>query len=103
MMKPVMPYVTDTIAHILFFKDHLETVHAQNGKMHVHTELAAAEKNDSTERDNTLLKKYSFGNEYLILERNQYPSTSFATNLFKGFMFHVKNMYIKQNFPPPKI
>jgi hypothetical protein len=103
MIKPVMPYITDGIAHLLFFKDHVETVHSHHGKLHIHAELAAAEKSSSPEKNNTIQKKYSFDNEYLILKKNKFTPFSTSANLFKGLKFHQKDVCMNTDFPPPKM
>jgi hypothetical protein len=40
LLKPVMPLVNDIIAHTFYKMQHLATVHYENGKYHLHAELA---------------------------------------------------------------
>lgn len=38
MVKPVLPYVKDTVSHIFWYAEHASTVHFENGQYHVHVE-----------------------------------------------------------------
>lgn len=39
LVKPLMPIVQDMLAHTFYKMEHMATVHYENGKYHVHTEL----------------------------------------------------------------
>ena len=47
MIKPVLPTITDSFAHILNYSEHIATVHYHNGNQHVHLEYIEAAKKDS--------------------------------------------------------
>ena len=49
LIKPITPIVNDVIAHTFYKMEHLATVHFENGKYHVHAELATEHKNESKE------------------------------------------------------
>ena len=68
MLKPAMPYLKNFAAHILFYKDHILTVHSHNGKFHVHADIALAEKNDQQRKgtSNNNFKKDNFCNERVL-------------------------------------
>ncbi len=68
LLKPIIPVVNDVFAHTFYKLEHLATVHYENGKYHLHTEL---EKQDS---ENTPLK-------------NNSTKTSDSETL----LFHLKN------------
>ena len=38
MLKPAIPYVSDAVSHVLWYNEHMATVHLENGKYHVHKE-----------------------------------------------------------------
>lgn len=49
LVKPVLPYIKDAVAHIFWYTDHLSSVHYENGKYHVHLEaLREAKKTDNS-------------------------------------------------------
>lgn len=50
LLKPVMPIAKDIIAHTFFKMEHIATIHFENGKYHVHQELAA---NDDEQKNNS--------------------------------------------------
>lgn len=39
-LKPLSPIINDVLAHTFWKMQHIATVHYENGKYHVHTELA---------------------------------------------------------------
>ncbi|MBC7867584.1 MAG: hypothetical protein H7X88_08615 [Gloeobacteraceae cyanobacterium ES-bin-316] len=39
LFKPVFPYVSDFISHLVLYKTHITSVHHEQGKSHVHKEL----------------------------------------------------------------
>lgn len=41
LLKPIVPLVNDIVAHTLYKMQHLATVHYENGKYHLHAELAS--------------------------------------------------------------
>ena len=45
-LKPVSPFIADTVEHILNYTKHMATVHYENGKYHLHTELETISKED---------------------------------------------------------
>lgn len=48
LVKPVMPYFFDALAHMLWKYEHIATVHKEKGNYHLHYELVnSAEKKDT--------------------------------------------------------
>ena len=102
MFKPAMPFVTDAVAHLLFFKDHMDTVHAHNGKYHVHTEISEGAKNDQEEKSTNNFKKET-SNEHIIVEATLRPSILLTPiNCFSLLSMSAVNTYINHDFPPPR-
>lgn len=50
LLRPVMPVLMDGVAHVLFYKQHMETVHTHNGKAHVHAEIATVMADDAADQ-----------------------------------------------------
>ena len=69
MIKPVMPTIADSFAHILNYSEHIATVHYEDGKYHVHHEyIEAAKKNSHGDIPyNNTLKKTDSSNEHIML------------------------------------
>lgn len=99
-----MPYITDGVAHILFFKDHMATVHAHHGKYHVHFEMAETAKNDNTEKStNNILKKEASGNEHIIAGKfDTFPIQQSMLKYSATVPGDISNIYLSSDFPPPK-
>lgn len=45
LLRPLLPVLHDITAHILWKSDHMASVHFENGKYHVHLEIAKTEEN----------------------------------------------------------
>ena len=103
MLKPVMPYISDAIAHILFFKDHMATVHAHNGKFHVHLQVSEAAKNDNSDKSANILKKDASDNEHIIAQKSEIdvikkPIPEYSATVRINF----SHIFLPRHFPPPK-
>ena len=103
LLKPVLPYITDTAAHIFWYSEHMATVHYENGKYHVHTEaLNAAKKTDFPKSTNAgktetvssehVISKFEYSFENSPLGDLNFPnlSCSLPCNLPAG------------DYPPPR-
>ena len=49
-----MPAITDMMAHVFWYSQHMATVHQENGQYHVHLEFAAAAKKDAAEKNTSI-------------------------------------------------
>ena len=57
LVKPITPVVQDFIAHTLWKMEHVATVHYENGKYHLHSELKdKTSKEESRSTPNSCLK-----------------------------------------------
>ena len=101
--KPYAPYFTDAVAHVLFFKDHIETVHAHNGKSHVHTEVNQLVKNDQSEKNSNLNKKLSSENDHTLLEYLPFTTCKISIEWLNLPSINRKNNFTNINLPPPKV
>lgn len=71
MLKPMSPYIADTIAHIFYYSQHLATVHYENGKLHVHKEIIANAKKDEPAKEIPSSKKESSANDHIALRQKE--------------------------------
>lgn len=102
MLKPVIPYVADLTAHLLFFKDHMLTVHAHNGKFHVHKEMAEAEKNDQTNNNTGNSKKEIPIYDHINIVTHKLSFNHVLSNWPVSFSNRILETYIYKKSPPPK-
>lgn len=104
MLKPVLPYVSDSIAHIFWYSDHIATVHCEHGKYHVHYEYLEAAKKTYPEKYPNTQKKESPSNEHLVYKvlydfsTQQVMSSQFAT-----LHYPVISTSLGSDYPPPKV
>ena len=101
--KPYVPYFTDAVAHVLFFKDHIETVHSHKGKSHVHAEVNQLAKNEQSEKGSNNSKKVSFENDHIFLVTSQHSLPHASIDRVLSFPVFIKNNFSDINLPPPKV
>lgn len=103
LVKPVFPYVKDSVAHIFWYAQHAATVHFENGKYHMHAEAVKETQktnipttiphgktaNDFTEHINTALS-YQYNIEPYLHTFHPTPNS---------FLF---SCFIDKDFLPPR-
>lgn len=103
MFKPIAPYIKDFVAHLLFFEDHMLTVHAHNGKFHVHAEVEEASKNDQPGKSTNDLKKDVLEYEQIFVEGYELPVIKISTGYSALACPFPGNTYLDYDFPPPRV
>jgi hypothetical protein len=58
--RPVFPVLADGLAHLLWYEDHVATVHMHGGMAHVHAEIADAMADDTGEQGKAPVPAKSF-------------------------------------------
>ncbi|MEO8771667.1 MAG: hypothetical protein ABI402_16345 [Ferruginibacter sp.] len=104
MLKPVLPYISDSIAHIFWYSKHMATVHYIDGKFHVHKAVMEEEKRNGADKNPFTEKKDQSQYEYLI--------TLIKPLIFKGIIVNnyfakpstpLFTAYLKKDYPPPRL
>lgn len=102
LFKPIMPVVEDMIAHTFFKMEHLATVHFENGKYHVHMQLANEARQQSPAKG-TASEKEALP-DHLVKQE----IVTFNTSLFIPFTPvlyktpHPQAVFQKNPTPPPE-
>ncbi len=105
MFKPVFPYVEDFIGHVLFYKNHMATVHLENGKYHVHAEVAKDTKEENSNKSTSNVKKQATSNDHIVVANK-------AAIIFNASTVHKYSLAtcsdlpagnLSYNYPPPRI
>ena len=67
-LKPVLPYVSDLVSHTFFYANHMATMHYENGKYHVHYEVAKNTKEENSNKPSpaSSSKKDDSNNEHVL-------------------------------------
>ena len=103
MLKPVMPYIADGVAHILNYKDHIATVHAHNGNYHVHREVSDNVKNENSEKNTNSLKKEVSENDHIVNYKADVPNLQYTSLKYFALLYiSVASIILNNDFPPPK-
>ena len=105
MVKPMMPYVFDLIAHSFFLTKHMATIHFENGKYHIHAELAKQSEDQSSDKNtNTNTKKPTLSEHTIFLNTTNIISKSIVIityNTTPNSITAVGNC--SKIYPPPRI
>ena len=105
LLKPVLPLVNDWIAHVFFYAHHMATMHYENGKYHVHYEMAKDAKEEKSDKNNTASKKENEVTEHMISLFVQ-PGLSLNSLINKFFLPvtpAVISGNVQVNYPPPRV
>lgn len=102
MFKPLLPAVKDMMAHLFWKEQHINTIHHEHGKDHLHHELTDADnKNEADHNLPTLfsepvsvhmLFRSTFDFSVILNNQKEYPQVSFL----------LTNPGVETNIPPPK-
>jgi len=104
--KPVLPYVSDFVAHNFYYAHHMATVHFENGKHHVHYQLVNDVKNESSgkspssssQKDNAASEHFAteFRQTCFVIAANEveYKTTTAPA---------IENCNAAKDYPPPRV
>ncbi len=104
MIKPVSPYIADTVAHIFFYAQHMATVHYQNGKFHVHREVIDNAKKTANQTESPASKKDNSTSDHIALQQKT-DSVTAQTQIFyfQQRASALPNSYLEGIYQPPRI
>ena len=103
MLKPVSPYVSDTVAHIFYYTQHMATVHYENGKYHVHKELLDDTKKNNPAKEIPASKKENSATDHISLQQKKtVPLLPVITSYQISSATKLINNYLAGDYPPPR-
>ncbi|MGQ0830000.1 MAG: hypothetical protein ACT4ON_16555 [Bacteroidota bacterium] len=102
LLKPVMPLIDDVVAHTFYKMQHIATVHYENGKYHVHAELA--EHSDHQDKKGTTASAiYETLASHITNEITESTvNAPLLSKIFPPQTPHPGDIFIKNPTPPPK-
>lgn len=103
-LKPVTAIVQDFIAHTFFKMQHMATIHYENGKYHLHTELETISKEESGTTKNKALniEKQETNPQHISHSLKIITLTQCQQVSFVGFpKAELKSGFITLECPPP--
>ncbi|HAO47748.1 MAG TPA: hypothetical protein PLZ45_16265, partial [Ferruginibacter sp.] len=102
-LRPLSPYITDGIAHIFYYTQHMATVHYENGKFHVHKEVADDEKKNGTAKERPSSKKDIPSNDQFVSSIQDETAPQFSDNDHSFFLTATLALSdSRKDDPPPK-
>jgi len=103
-IKPVLPFVTDAVAHAFFYQKHIATVHWKNGKSHVHHEFINEAKKENTSKTGSSTKKLMPSDDHLIIvNRSTFLPWIYTQPQLHPNSTNAVSGYYCSDFPPPKL
>ncbi|MBK7306427.1 MAG: hypothetical protein IPO01_12275 [Chitinophagaceae bacterium] len=103
MLKPVAPYIKNTVAHIFYYSQHMATVHYENGKMHVHREIVDNAKKDQPAKEIPAFKKDNSASDHISIQQKQSEQ---VLPVIRSYQIHftasLLNNYLAGEYPPPR-
>lgn len=104
LVKPVLPYVKDTISHIFWYAEHMATVHYENGTCHVHYEALAAAKKNDPEKSSPVPKTGKEVSEHeMLVTKYEFSSSSLLKPPFSNSSADLPQNRVNNLYPPPKM
>ena len=102
--KPVLPALSDGLAHIFWYSQHMATVHYENGRYHVHNENLREARNGYPQHDTGIPKTVTMDTEHLVTITGYILITPspVTINYFSSNTSALAHIYLNNNFPPPK-
>ena len=103
MLKPVTPYISDAIAHVFFYAQHMATVHYQDGKFHVHREVIDIAKNTASDKETNTLKKNNTVTDHILVQlqgNEKLPDLNIP--LQYAAVEKLACNYLAGDYPPPR-
>ena len=102
-LKPVSPYISDTVAHIFYYTQHMATVHYQNGKLHVHKEIVDNAKKNDPAKESPSSKKETSSSDHISLLQNYgqqalYKLTKYNIPYAPTLLYN----HLRGDYPPPR-
>ena len=105
MFKPAFPYLKDAVNHLVFYKQHMATVHFENGKYHVHTEVAKNAAEDNSTKNIPTSKKENTATDHVFFINK--INEDYIIKICKKYILPANNFLpeedVENNYPPPRI
>lgn len=103
-LKPVTPYVSDAVAHIFYYSQHMATVHYENGKMHVHREIVNNAKKEQPAKETPASKKENTTTDHISLQPQQCMQGLAVIRSYQiSPPFNLCNNFLAAAYPPPRV
>lgn len=105
MFKPAFPYLNDAVAHILFYRQHMATVHFENGTYHVHAEVTKNAKEEDSNKTTPSLKKEKNASDHITIVsiKDIITGEMICPKYASALHYDLPAGNSQYNYPPPRI
>ncbi len=105
MFKPAFPYLKDAVNHLIFYKQHMATVHFENGKYHVHAEVTKNAKEDNSNKSLPSSKKENTSTDHIVFTQkiNELTTAIILKKCKVTSSDDLADGNLQYNYPPPRI
>jgi hypothetical protein len=104
MLMPVLPYVSDKVAHTFWLYQHISTVHYEHGEYHSHYEATEIAQKTNTDKNTSTTFKYTANADEHVVTTTAYHFTLIiiTNHLFTHYNLTTVSAYLLSDYPPPK-
>ena len=103
MLMPVLPYVSDKVAHTFWLYEHISTVHYERGQYHTHYQEVEIAKKTGTEHSNSNSKNSGFADEHTTTSvAYRYTLPTIISTYFSNYNLSEIHVFLLSDYPPPK-
>ena len=103
MLMPLLPYISDKVAHTFWLYEHISTVHYEHGQYHSHYEAAAIAKKTSSEKGTPISKYSSVADDHDIASTTYHFHSPLAPKqLFISYELSAISAHLISDYPPPR-
>ena len=103
-LKPVIPVVSDSVAHIFWKLEHISTVHSHGGDDHVHQEIMKTEAQDQKDKTTVPFRYEVSVNSHLIAKISYDFSLVPEIQIHNiSSLFYHPQAFLEQDDPPPEV
>lgn len=100
--KPLLPWLSDGLAHAFWERNHIATVHQHRGKSHVHNELKEAAKQETTDA-NTGKNEEPLSVHLTPSHQVDFSRTQNSLQQPFVYLYIIPHPVLTIHIPPPKI
>ena len=102
--KPALPYLMDAVNHLVFFKQHMATVHLENGKYHLHAEVSKNAKEDNTAKNLPSFKKENTSTDHAFFttKTDEVIAITIGNDFTMLANDNLAAANVQHDYPPPR-
>jgi hypothetical protein len=105
-LKPLVAILQDVVAHTFYRVQHMTTVHYENGKYHLHAELATIGKEDEKKSQQNVPSSVKADETISVHVKGEFNFETFDHQKSSLNVFSQKqdiiSPFIKKSIPPPR-